>query len=433
LSDMDTDTFILTVDSLSYGGSGVGRREDGKVVFVPMVIPGEKIRARVVKEYSKYVNASLVEIIDESPGRQKPRCPIFDSCGGCDWQHMPYQDQLQWKHQILQAEITKTTGAFPELVYPIVPSSQTYGYRGYARIQCSFDPIFKMGFFQKKSRNIAAFDSCPILHPLIQNTLSSLAAILRTFPIYSLYSLEIHAPGEDVLVSARSRGPAKPGDIKIVNTIYNDIDIAGLSFVVFKPQRRDYVLGQRYYRYTVHVLDKLIELSGGLSGFVQANMQVNHDMIKHVMELAGGSKKIIDLYSGNGNFSIPLALVGDEVRAIERSQLLVSFGKKNAKKNQLGNVRFLCLDAKHALQSIINEAVQFDTIVLNPPRQGVKDILEMIPLSTASKIIYISCNPTTLARDLAYLVDHGFNMKSIRMFDMFPQTYHIESVSLLQR
>ncbi|MBN1636290.1 MAG: class I SAM-dependent RNA methyltransferase [Deltaproteobacteria bacterium] len=430
---MDTDTFILTIDSLSYGGNGVGRREDGKVVFVPMVIPGEKIRARVVKEHSKYVNASLVEILDKSPSRQKPRCPIFDSCGGCDWQHMPYQDQLQWKLEILRAEITKTSGAFPELVYPIVPSNQTFGYRGYARIQCSFDPIFKMGFFQKKSRKIAAFESCPILHPLIQDTLSALAAILKTYPVYSLYSLEIHAPGEDVLVSARSRGPVKPGDIKIMNSIYNDIGIAGLSFVVLKPQRRDYVLGQRYCRYTVHVQDKSIELSGGLSGFVQANMQVNHDLIEYVMDLAAGSKKILDLYSGSGNFSIPLALIGDEVSAIERSQLLVSFGKKNAKKNQLGNVRFLCLDTKRAFQSIINESVRFDTIVLNPPRQGVKDILEMIPQSSASRIIYISCNPTTLARDLAYLVDHGFSMKSIRMFDMFPQTYHIESVSLLQR
>ncbi len=430
---MGTETFTVHIESLSFGGRGVGRRADGKVVFVPAVIPGENVRVRKLSEHSSYILADVDEILESSPERIQPRCPVFDSCGGCDWQHISYNHQVMWKNRILAAEIDKACRSSSQTMHEAVLSEKIYGYRGHAVIQCTCDPDFRMGFFQKKSKHIVEFDDCPVLNPKMNKTLSDLRESLKRNPLYGLYSLEIHAPEDDVILLARCRGKNNVDYAMVMNRLYNELDVSGISLMVFNGRRSDHVLGQRFCRYDISTRRGSVELSSGFGGFIQANMQINTALIEHVTDLADGSKKILDLYSGSGNFSLPLSCAAQEVVAIERSRRLVSQGKINAKKNSIDNVRFIAMDAKKAVDSIRNEMLSFDTVILDPPREGAKDIVRLLPEIGPSRIIYISCDPSTLARDLKDLVGQGYSLRHSRVYDMFPQTYHIETVSYLER
>jgi len=430
---MDTGEITITIDSLSYGGRGVGRRQDGKVVFVPMALPGEQVRVRVEKEHGSYCIAGAPAVLRTSPHRVEPECGRFSHCGGCDWQHLAYPEQVRWKSVILRDEITKTGYLKIPEQFQAVPSEMGYGYRGHATFQCSYEPDFSLGFFRKGTNRIIDIDSCPVLKPRVREIASGVRDILRKNPIPGLYSIEIHSPQDESILQARCRRNVHRNAAGIMERIYRELDISGLSFVVSGVRRSDHVFGQRFCRYSLNVHGRKIHLSCSFGDFIQANMQLNTALVEHVVDLAGGAVKVLDLYGGSGNFSIPLSLAASEVVSIERSSKLASLGNISAKKNRVGNVKFLAMDALKAVTSIRDEAVGFDTVVLDPPREGAKEVVQIIPDLQPSRIIYISCNPSTLARDLATLCRTGFVLKQLMMFDMFPQTFHIESVAYLER
>jgi 23S rRNA (uracil1939-C5)-methyltransferase len=179
--------------------------------------------------------------------------------------------------------------------------------------------------------------------------------------------------------------------------------------------------------------NRALEFISPPGGFMQSNMYINRIMAGHLMDLAGDSKRILELYSGAGNFTLPLSLNARQVSAIERNKGLNDMGRLNAKKNKVTNIRFLRMESKKAVHSVCDEKIHYDTIVLDPPRTGAAEISGSLPKTDASRIIYISCNPSTLSRDLATLRKGGFTIKNTRFFDMFPQTYHIESITCLER
>jgi len=430
---MDPDAFNLRIESLSYGGRGVGHRQDGKVVFVPMVIPGEIVRVKPVRDHAQYIIASALDIIEESPNRVKPLCPIFQSCGGCDWQHIQYKEQVLWKKKILNGEIEKRCPTGPDKEEDSVESDQIYGYRTHATIHCSYHPEISLGFYKKMTKEVVEFERCPILNQKIQDTIDSLKTLLGRYPIYNLISLEIHAPQDEVIVLARLKDGIHSKDLDTMNTLYKELDVAGLCFEIDGRRTGDYMMGTKYCSYEVMIQDRVMILSSGLGGFIQANMDVNDLMINHISELAAGSDHLLDLYSGSGNISIPLSISAKEVVAVDRHVRLIEQGKKNLKRNKIKNVRFITMDAAKAVKSIQKESISFDTVVLDPPREGAKEITGILPSLGASRIIYVSCNPSTLSRDLAGLMDAGYKLRHTKVFDMFPQTYHIESVSYLER
>ncbi|MRR13968.1 class I SAM-dependent RNA methyltransferase [archaeon] len=430
---MTRHTFKLTIGSLSFGGRGVGRRDDGKVIFVPMVIPGETVMVSIDREYSSYATARLEAVLEKSPLRIDPLCPYFDHCGGCDWQHIPYAEQVAWKNNILGSELKRAVpdGSFEHL--QSLASPLAYGYRCHAVFQCSSKPSLKMGFFMKQSNDVIDIDRCPVINPKLQEIVKGIRDILRRDPVRHIESIEIHSPQEECVVQVRCREHDRRVVLRVMESMHQDLGLTGISFVLPVPGRKDHVLGQRCFMYDLRTRGASFRLSSTFGAFIQANMMVNEALVQHVSDLAGGSARILDLYSGNGNFSIPLAGEASSVTAVEQNRALIRQAEVGSKTNGLNNIRFLALDAKKAMEQLIHEGLGFETIILDPPRDGAKDVMKLISGLGPERIIYISCNPTTLARDVKHLVNTDYLLKSLRLFDMFPQTYHIESAAYLER
>jgi 23S rRNA (uracil1939-C5)-methyltransferase len=424
---MTSDSFTVTIDSLSYGGRGVGRRQDGKVAFIPFVIPGETVRARVEREHPSYCIAEAAEILDPSPERIAPVCSLFTQCGGCDWQHIPYPSQLQWKNRILLDEVSRALRMEGITAQPPVPSERTYGYRGHAVLQCHGST---MGFFRKKSNSIIPVDTCPVLNQRIQDLIPGLKEILKGSGLQAIRSIEIHFPDQEAILEVNCGKGNKKVFQMAMEKMRSELGINGVSFV--SPFGRQ-VLGNEACSYGLEVKGERVLVSSSFGEFIQANLQVNLAMVDHVAGLAAGSGTLVDLYSGSGNFSIPLARSIGKVFAVEWSKGLVAQGKASASRNRVGNIEFMATDAASAVREMKLRGMTPDTIVLDPPREGAKDAAPLLPGLGAQRIIYISCNPTTLARDLKPLIQDGYSLKGLRLFDMFPQTYHIEAVACLHR
>ena len=418
---------------MAYGGKGVGRRGDGKVVFIPMVIPGETVAAYTVKEHNSYVEADMKELFEASRFRVTAPCPYFTICGGCDWQHIIYPKQIAIKQEILRSQIQvknpKTELCFEE---PVV-SSREYGYRCHAVVQCTNKAGFEVGFFRKRSHAVVPIKRCFILNERCQTVLDRMSEMLRTHPISDLCSLEIHAPQDEVLVQVIVKGKPQKSDVDILRWMYQDVALSGLSYFPKNGPGSRRIFGQRFCSYEIAVSDRKVSLASSFGGFIQANMEVNQELVAYVLNCATGSHRLLDLYSGSGNFGIPLSFHADEVLAVEQDPDLVKAGAAIARKNECRNIRFFNEEAAIALRWLEQEGVTFDIVVLDPPREGARDIVRILSKMKVGRIVYISCNPSTLGRDLAVLIREGFRLKSIRFFDMFPQTFHIESISVLDR
>jgi 23S rRNA (uracil1939-C5)-methyltransferase len=424
---MTAETFTVTIDTLSYGGRGVGRRQDGKVAFISFVIPGETVLARVEKEHASYCTAEPLEILEKSPERTDPECPLFTFCGGCDWQHIPYPSQLRWKSSILEGEIARSAPRKNVIADAPVPSESAYGYRGHTVLQCRGS---SMGFFQKKTNLVIPVERCPVLNARLQALLPGLARIVKESPRLGLHSLELHAPHGEVLLEARCGSADRKTLERFMERMHKELGLAGVSVLATGIRL---AVGKEACSYPLTVNGDTVLISSSFGEFIQANMPVNQSLVDHVAVLAQGSRGILDLYCGSGNFSIPLARSAQRVLAVEWSTALVAQGRASASLNGADNIEFMAMDVRKALEELRNKREVVDAVVLDPPREGAKESAPLIPGLQARRIIYISCNPTTLARDLKPLVQSGYDLKGLRLFDMFPQTFHIESVALLER
>jgi 23S rRNA (uracil1939-C5)-methyltransferase len=430
---MAAESFIVHIDSLAYGGRGVARKEDGKVVFVAATIPGETVRAKVTEEHKSYVLADAEEILSSSPHRITPPCALFSVCGGCDWQHMAYPQQVSLKQDILLSQIqAKCPGETP-VVARNVHAPEPYGYRCHAIIRCSHKHGFAMGFYRKQSNTIVPHERCLILKERIQTILDRLSNILKKSPIHRLESIEIHAPQDEALMRAVCRGGPQRRDSDILGAVFEETGITGLSYLSSGAGKPERIFGSRTLNYHIRAQGSHLVLSTGLGSFIQVNPSVNELLVNHVVKLAKGSKRILDLYCGNGNFSLPLALDATHVMGIEKDAGLTKLGKINARVNGFDNVSFSSMDAEKAIASLPSGKELFDTVVLDPPREGAKAVVRALGRMKPGRVIYISCDPSTLSRDLAVLTQEGYTLKAVRLFDMFPQTYHMESVAYLER
>lgn len=414
----------VKIESLAAGGAGIAR-VDGKVYFVTGGLPEDVLEIKVVKDKGKFAEAVISGIIEPSANRVEALCPVFDRCGGCELQTLAYESQIREKENIL-GETLRRIGGFQDInIEPIKASPKHYGYRNRVTLSAFFySGMWHVGYNQKRSNRKVKIDGCPVADNLIESAIGRLSDVLSSIsdPSYSLDKVHISSNGLKAYFTLVTKQGRKADTLNVL--------IKHLKR--YEETENVSVLGQREVEFEYESAG--FKFLSRPSVFAQANYSVNVAMVETVLEWAGsdGGDSILDLYSGTGNFSLPLSRRALSVDAVEINRSAVNLAKRSAQLNKVDNIVFHVSSSAHYLQELGKDD-NFDAVVLDPPRDGAKESLEGIANLSPSKIIYVSCDPATLARDLKSLAARGYELSAVRPFDMFPETSHIESVSLLTK
>ena len=410
MSDAD---FIVHLTDMAHGGDAVGRH-DGKVVFVPYGIPGERVRARLEVAKKTFSRAMVEEVLSGSPQRVEPSCPYFGTCGGCQWQHIDYPAQLAYKQSILTDQLKRIGKLDDPPVFPMLGMPDPWRYRNHARFAVSRNG--QMGFRARNSHEVVAIDSCPILHPLLDETFQILDI---DFPDLTHVSLRVGARTGDVLVALAS-------GINVVPAVTID---APVSCVFITQDGAKIVMAGRPHFYE-EVAERSMRVS--LDSFFQTNIDQTERVIRMLEEHLHLSHDdcLLDAYCGVGTLGLPLAERVSEVIGVESCSVALEDARVNA--NGLSNVRFMGGRAETVLPAVLDSV---SVAILDPPRGGChRDVIRALCDQGPNRIAYVSCDPASLARDIGLLVRHGrYQLRMVQPIDMFPQTYHVESVSFLVR
>lgn len=434
---------LVSIDKLAFGGSGLGR-VGGKVCFVPFTAPGDTVRAGIVSEKKSYLEGELLEVVEPSAARAVPPCGVFGSCGGCCWQHLPYDIQLRAKQEIFADTLARGARVPSEAILPIIPSETPYGYR--SRVQLKVRSVggeLHMGFYRQGSHFVVGLPGlCMIASDAVNRVYSAVRPILERFPEPDRVPQVDVAAGDDgrtlLLVHYIGEKPDKaaewlhrnmPGDA-IANGLFIQTGRKATIMKIRGEDRISYVIPPGL----VPGLPEM-RLSFRCGGFSQVNYGQNLKLVKTLLSWARltGTERVLDLFCGNGNFSIPVAGSCAEVVGLEDFRQSIEDAVRNAVVNGVTNARFLCRDSARGLKELLANGERFDLVILDPPRTGSLETVRLIPDLAPGKVVYVSCDPPTLARDLAVLMKGGYTVVSSRPVDMFPQTHHIESITILQR
>lgn len=415
----------IEIERLAFGGAGIGRL-GGKVVFVKGGLPGEVLQVNITKEKKGYAEAQIHKILKPSLERINPPCPVFSRCGGCQWQHLKYSSQLRAKENILRETLERIGGLKGIEVEPIVSSPKEYGYRNRVTLSTWLENgNCKIGYYEERSHERVAIERCPVaadkINEAVFNFSESLTSVNGSHQaLETVYISSDENTAHVTLVQSSQESPEKRGSL--VGRLIRSAGMEGAPILEEDENEFELTLSGLKFRSTPSV-------------FVQANDEINERLIEAVVnwsEFSGG-EKVLDLYSGIGNFSLHLAKTAKEVVGVEINKKAVRLARKSAKMNSINNVFFKALPCELFIEQSLKRGDKFDLVVLDPPREGAKTILNKLAELAPEKIIYVSCDPPTLARDLKKLTELGYRILKILPFDMFPQTYHIESAALLSK
>jgi 23S rRNA (uracil1939-C5)-methyltransferase len=417
----------VEIEKMVYGGKGMGRA-DGKVVFVPFTAPGERVEVEVVREKKDYAEASLKKIESLSPRRRNPFCPLYGECGGCQYQHFAYEEQLKLKEEAVREILHRLSRKANFEILPIIPSPTDRGYRIRAQMKAGVTAGKRaLGFYAWRTHRVVPVKDCPLLHPLASRILSGLNRYLRERKEIPLEGADIQVSPDEGrgVVSLRVKGP---WDKERMEKIGGEVpEIKGI--VLEGKEGASWGETGLWYKGSEMGGKRLLLQADGKS-FVQVNPDQNRNLIAKVLEWADLKRedKVVDLFCGSGNLTLPLALKGGKVWGVDQDGGAIGSARENARRNLINNCTFLAGTAEEGIGRIKRETRSVDLVVLDPPRVGAHSALNPLVSLGPRKILYVSCEPPTLARDLAHLVSLGYNVKRIQPLDMFPQTYHIEMV-----
>ncbi|MFH1710398.1 MAG: 23S rRNA (uracil(1939)-C(5))-methyltransferase RlmD [bacterium] len=446
------ETMNLKIDDLAMGGDGVGRAE-GLAVFVPGSVPGDELNVQLVDLKKNYARGKIIDIVKPSMDRVEPKCPLALACGGCQWQHVSYPAQLKFKTKIVQDTLERL-GKLKDLkVSDIIGMEDPWGFRnkiqypiGNAKRDMS-DAKIVMGYYKQGTHEIVNIDNCPIEHPKLSRVAKIVKDVLNKldYPAFDegktrglfrhLRARIGFGTGEVILtfVTGEKAIPEAKNLIKEVITRCkkNDINIVGICQNL-NPIATNVVLGEtnRTMWGRDHICDKIGELKFKVSNtsFYQTNPVQMEVLYNKALEYAllSGKETVIDAYSGIGTVALWFAKHAQFVYGIEEGGQAVCDAAENAEQNKIENCRFNVGKVERLLTGL----KEGDVLILDPPRGGCEEkVLKTIARSNFKKIIYISCNPSTLARDLAYLSNEGFSVDQVQPVDMFPHSFHIETVT----
>lgn len=392
--------FEVTVEKLVYGGDGLGR-VDGRVVLAPFVLPGERIRAEAQREKPGLVHARSLEVLQPAPERVSAPCPYFGRCGGCHYQHAPYEIQLQAKRAILAEELRRVGKFDPPAEIGLIVA-EPWGYRNRAQLHIDGG---RLGYWEARSHKLCAIDRCPISSPKLNETIGVLNAMIRDarWPRF-VRAIEIFTDEEQVQV----------------NVIESAQPVARRFFEWCAEQIPGFVSGALDYRGQFRV-------SG--NSFFQANRFLLDQLVETALDHVEG-ESALELYAGVGLFSLPLGGHFHEAVAVESGSAAVHDLRFNLERAGRLNVSAKKSTAEEYLEALDRAP---DFVLLDPPRAGLgKTVVRRLTEIRPPLVSIVSCDPATLARDLAGLLAAGYRIEKMTLVDLFPQTYHLETVVRLK-
>jgi 23S rRNA (uracil1939-C5)-methyltransferase len=410
---MDLKVFEVIPSACVYGGDALARLPDGRAVFIPFVLPGETCRIRLVEEKEHYARAELLEVVSPSPLRITPRCLHFKDCGGCHYQHINYLEQLNIKRDILKDQLERVGKFTNPPVRDAIASPEQWNYRNH--IQFRISESGQPGFSRHRSHTIVPIKECHLPEDSINQIWPALD--LEYNPGLDRISLRAGEEGQDILIVLETSDP-KP--------IEFTVDLP-LSAVLQGPGGEIILSGDEFTIIPVH--DFPFVVSAG--SFFQVNARMAEILIDHLLDILPLNKDtvLLDVYCGVGLFSVFLAPLVKELIGIESHPAAGEDFLYNL--SGLNNVKLYDASAEDVLSNL---DIDPDVILLDPPRAGISvSVLDRVVSLSPDMIVYISCDPATLARDAARFLKQGYMLMDSTPFDMFPQTYHIESLNIFRR
>lgn len=422
----------LTIETLTHGGNGLGRLE-GKAVFVPGTAPGDRIRCRIVKQHKRHAEGVVEALLEPSPQRRIAPCPVSGECGGCQWQHLHYPAQLAAKQTIFHALLQRQGGVPAEALRPLVPAPDQWNYRSRVQFKCrQTEQSFVIGFYRPASHYVVDVQQCPVLDPRLNEALQRFRAWLSQGPNPDRIPQVDMAVGDggSVRVVVHFIGEDSTALAQWLTPLASEAGYA-LFLQTGRKSSLQQLLGPEELR--IEVGGPPLFLGYGPGGFAQVNLAQNRALVEAALQAAAlqGTERVLDLYCGMGNFSLPLARHCRSVVGVEDYPPSIASAVRNAANSRLSNARFLARPAEGVL--LAQDGLHpFDLVLLDPPRSGAYPVMRELLQVRPSRVIYISCDPATLARDLVPLQHGGYRVVSCQPFDLFPQTYHVESLTLLE-
>jgi 23S rRNA (uracil1939-C5)-methyltransferase len=399
------DVIEVFTDRMAYGGDAIARL-DGMVIFIPLAAPGERLRVRIVERKKNFARGVIEEILDVSPARREPPCPYFGECGGCQFQHINYETQLKSKADFIRESLARIGRI--EWNQPIeIQSASEFGYRSRAQIKLERaekgSSLIRVGFNRAGSHSVCDVESCVVLEPELDRALSLLRSKIETDKKVKQALTSAGFPLEVEIAQGDSEIAFEPG-------------LPGLPAAVLERK-----IGSYSYSFSP-------------STFFQINALMLEKMIDAALGDARGGLAI-DLYAGVGLFTLPLSSRFNRVTGVEADRQAARFARENIRANDVSNVEFLNVRVEDWLRTatLQKDAEPPDLILLDPPRAGAQGAAQLIAELNSRRISYVSCDPTTLARDLKVLCDAGYRLTEVSGFDLFPQTYHVETIAMLER
>ncbi len=410
---------IITIESLSYGGKGVGSvvQEGVKYsVFVPYSVPGDKLRVNILSRNKRYMEAEIIDILEHGTGRRDSVCQYFRNCGGCNWLHVKESVQHQEKTKIL-SHILKEFSVAPE---PLVQDAHLgYRARGVFHGEVKNGKAI-IGLHAARSHEIVQVSHCPLMQSAVNKGVEAFrkACASKELP-EGRFSLEVITDqlNQEIFYV-----------LEVAHAGWQLLDLPHLTILQGKK-----ILRKAHTKIHLLIPEETIEYSP--PAFTQVNPAVNRKLILHVMHYAhlSGKETVLDLYCGMGNFSFPLSHDAKNVVGVEGFLPSIITAKAHAEKTQRKNVEFFCEDAVLSVKRFIAQNKRFDIVLLDPPREGMGKEIAYVAKLAPKRILYVSCHPRNLTKDLRILIDKGYSMKKVIPFEMFPQTYHLEVLAVLEK
>jgi len=447
--------YELDIIAQGYEGEGIAKTSEGFTIFIPEALKGEKVRAKILKSKKSYAYGKLIEILGSSKNRKVPVCPIYKRCGGCSLQHTSYNSQLEFKTERVKDCMSKIAKINPDIVKPAIGMKNPYRYRNKVQLPVgSKNGELQIGFFAPRSHDIIDMESCYIQDEVADKAVDIirkwiLKNNIKPYIVDGQYSPEgmlrhiMVRKGfktNEVMVVLVTTTEKLPHKEEIILELTQSIPEIKSIMLNINAKPTNVILGEKSLVLygTDHISDYIGDFKFNISplSFFQVNPVQTEILYAKALEFAGltGNETVFDAYCGTGTISLFLSQKAKKLYGVEIVPQAIENAIHNAKENNVKNVEFHVGEAEKIIPEMISQGIKAEVVVVDPPRKGCdKALLEAIAEMSPERIVYVSCDPSTLARDLKILEEMNYETKEVQPVDMFPQTAHIEDVALIAR